>query len=90
MKYELEDSNYQIKEIIDTTKEIKDFVCAEAIEQFYEDDKYTYYYSCIKSSYVIVEYTNGEQQTVEVALKNNNISIKDLDEYKIKYYKYEK
>lgn len=31
----------KVVEIVDTTKEIKDFACAEALENFYEDDNYT-------------------------------------------------
>lgn len=89
MKYELE-GNREIFEIVDTTKEIKDFACADALEPFYEDDEFTYYYSCIKSSYVVVRYKNGFQQTVENALKNRYISIEDLDKYNIDYIKYEK
>lgn len=35
----------KIIDIKDTSKEIKDFACAEALESFYEDDEYTYYWS---------------------------------------------
>lgn len=86
MKYEL-DNNSKIIEIVDTTKNIKDFACAEALEEFYEDDEYVYYYNCIKSSYVLVRYEDGSQMTVEEALRYGNISIKDLDEYEINYIK---
>ena len=80
----------EVLEIVDTSKEIKDFMCAEALEQFYEDDKYEYYYSCMKGSFIIVKYKNGFQETVEVALKNKTITISDLDKYNIDYIKYEK
>ena len=42
-------------QIVDETE-----TCAEALEQFYEDDFRTYYFSCIKSDnvYAII---NGEQ-----------------------------
>ena len=86
MKYVLDTDN-KIVEIIDTTKNIKNFSCAETLESFYEDDKYIYYYNCIKSSYVLVKFKDGSQITVEEALKNNKITIKDLDEYKIDYIK---
>jgi len=88
MKYELND-NKEILEIVDVTKTIKNFVCADALEEFYKDEQYTYYFSCIKSSYVIVKYKDGSQITVVKALKNREISISDLDSYNINYYKYE-
>ncbi len=77
-------------EIVDTTKDIENFACAEALEQFYEDENYRYFYSCIKSKYIIVKYENGYEETVENALKYGTINIGDLDTYKIKYIKEEK
>lgn len=76
----------EIKEIIDTSKEIDGFVCASSLEKFYEDDKKEYFYSCIKSDYIIVRYTNGKEEKVKDALKNGNIRITDLDLYDINYY----
>lgn len=80
----------KIVEIVDTTKEIKDFVCAEALEQFYEDEENLYYYSCIKSKYIMVRYKNGYEETVEDALKKGTIKISDLDTYEIDYITYQK
>lgn len=77
-------------EIIDTTKNIKDFACAETLEEFYQDENYTYYYNCIKSKYIIVKYEDGSEETVENALKNGTITIEDLDRYNIDYLKYSK
>lgn len=90
MSYNKNDNDYQIKEIIDTTKEIKNFSCAEALEEFYSDDEYTYYFDCIKSSYVLVRYTNGIQLSVSKSLKYGYITIKDLDKHQIDYIKYAK
>lgn len=90
MSYNKNDNDYQIKEIIDTTKEIKNFSCAEALEEFYSDDEYTYYFDCIKSSYVLVRYTNGIQLSISKSLKYGYITIKDLDKYQIDYIKYAK
>lgn len=84
------ESSSSVLEIIDTTKDMKNFVCAEALEQFYEDDKYQYYYSCIKSKYIIVKYDNGYEETVSDALKRGTIKIEDLDAYSISYIKYDK
>ena len=79
-----------VKEIKDTTKNIKDFVCAEALESFYEDENYVYYNNCIKSKYIIVKYESGFEETVTNALKNGTITISYLDKYNIDYIKYDK
>ena len=73
--------------IIDKTKEIDDFVCATALEPFYEDDKYIYSFSCIMSDYIVVRYHDGKEEIVKDALKNKKITIEDLDNFNIKYYK---
>lgn len=80
----------EIKEIVDTTTEIDGFVCSSSLEKFYEDDKKEYFYSCIKSDYIIVRYTNGKEETTKEALKNGNIKISDLDLYGINYYSEDK
>lgn len=77
----------KIEKIVDETKNIKDFVCADVLEKFYEDDKYIYYWSCTKNSYMIVVYQNGSEETISDALKYNNIQISDLDNFNIKYIK---
>ena len=79
-----------IKNIVDKTDGMNDFVCPEALEGFYEDNEYSYYFNCIKEEYVVVEYFDGTEETVREALKNGRIKISDLDSYKIKYLKYEK
>ena len=60
-------------EILIDTKEIKhnlgefekvkeeNITCNTALEQFYEDKEYIYYFPCEKSKYVIVIYSNGYQ-----------------------------
>jgi len=80
----------KVTEIVDMTKSIKDFACAEALEQFYEDEKYDYYYNCVKGKYIIVKYESGYEETVSNALKYGTITINDLDKYNISYIKYEK
>ena len=80
----------KVIDIVDTTKDIKDFVCAEALEGFYEDENYEYFYSCIKGKYMIVKYESGYEETVENALKYGTINISDLDYYDINYIKYKK
>jgi len=80
----------KVNEITDTTKNIENFVCAEALESFYEDENYIYYWNCIKNNYMIVKYENGYEETISNALKNKTITINDLDKYKINYIKQEK
>lgn len=80
----------EIKEIVDKSKTVEDFACAQALEKFYEDDTYIYYWSCIKNSYIIVKYNNGQEEYVSDALNNGDITINDLDLYNIKYIKQEK
>lgn len=77
----------EVAEIVDRTKEYDAFACGQALQKFYEDDKYIYSWSCIKDSYIVVKYLDGNEETVSSALKKGTIKISDLDEYNIKYYK---
>lgn len=77
----------EVVDIVDTTKDIKNFVCAEALEEFYSDYNYAYYWNCIKDEYMIVRYESGFEETVSNALKNGTIDISDLDRYGIDYIK---
>lgn len=79
--------NYKL---VDKTKEIEDFACAEALEEFYEDDNYTYYWSCIKNKYMIIKYNDGTEETISQALQKGHIDIQILDKFDISYNKYEK
>ena len=76
--------------LVDETKNNKDFACAEALEGFYTDENYTYYWSCIKNKYMIVKYDDGSIELISEALKNNHIDIQTLDKFNISYIKYEK
>ena len=87
VKYTCEVANYKLKEINDVSKDIKDFVCMDVLEEIYRDEKYIYSLPCLKSEYIIVKYENNIYENIKVALKNKHISIKDLDNYNIKYYK---
>ena len=75
----------KVTEIVDTTKDEKNFTCAEILEQFYEDENYDYFYNCTKGKYIIVKYESGYQETVENALKYETITIEDLESYNIDY-----
>lgn len=83
-------SDKKVQRIVDKTTEIADFACAQALEEFYEDEKFIYYYSCMKGRYMIVEYTDGTEETIAAALANGHITINDLDNYDIKYHVSEK
>lgn len=67
-----------------------DDVCADALEEFYQDDKYKYSFPCMMSSKIIVYFNDGTQEYVRDALNKKDITINDLDQYKIKYLKEEK
>lgn len=71
--------------IIDETK-----VCAEALELFYTDDYYNYYFPCIQSEYIYIKYDNGYKALVKEALMNNLVTIQQLEDKGLKIYKYNK
>lgn len=91
LKLACSDVNVNIGKVVsikDTSKDIKDFACDDALESFYEDNNHTYYWSCIKNEYIIVEYESGYEEKVSDALKYGVITIDDLDRYGIDYIKY--
>ena len=78
----------KVMDIKNTSK--SDDVCADALEEFYQDDKYKYSFPCMMSSKIIVYFNDGTQEYVRDALNKKDIEISDLDKYKIKYLKEEK
>ncbi len=78
----------EIKEIVDLVAR-DNLTCDTALEKFYQDENYTYSYSCIKNDKVIVKYNDGSEETVKEALENNKITIQDLDRFNIAYIKEE-
>lgn len=80
----------QVVNIIDRTKTETDIAVVDVEQKFYEDDKYIYLFGNPKKQYVIVKYSDGSQETVDEALNNEHITIKDLDRYHIEYYKEDK
>lgn len=80
----------KVVSIVDRSKGIKDFTCASALEGFYEDFEYRYYFSCIKGNYIIVNYFDGTTKTVKDALKSGDIKINDLENYHIDFIKEKK
>lgn len=74
-----------IVEIRDRTKE-EQLDCADAIEIFYEDETAEYYFSCIKSHYVMVMDNTGRTVDIVTALSEGLATIADLDYYGIDYF----
>ncbi|MDD6388067.1 MAG: hypothetical protein PUA68_03285 [Bacilli bacterium] len=77
-------------EIIDESEKIEDFMCLQALEDFYDDGKYVYSFPCIKSSYIKVKFDDGKEKNIIDALNDKDVKVEDLDTFNIKYYKTEK
>ena len=75
-----------VQEIVDRT-EIENIPTAEALEEFYADESYRYYFPSMKSEYVCVRFTDGTETTVAAALNKGWITLADLDRFGIGYYK---
>ena len=61
-------------------------MCAQAIEYFYEDAYYKYYFNCIKSSYMYV-IKNGKEYKLIEALKTGIVTMQELEENGYKFPK---
>lgn len=72
-------------EIYDAT-----YACANTQEQFYEDEKYIYFFPCVKSSSVYVKLENGNKMLVTSALEAQKVTIDELINAGLKVYKKEK
>ena len=75
-----------VQEIVDRT-EIENIPTAEALEEFYADESYRYYFPSMKSEYVCVRFTDGTETTVAAALNKGWVTLADLDRFGIRYYK---
>ena len=60
--------------------------CDDALEKFYEDASNEYYFSAVKSQYVVVIYSDGSSEDIVTALNAGRVTIGDLDEFGIRYY----
>mgnify|MGYP003302831931 CR=1 FL=1 len=76
-------NNYRI---VDKTIE-EGLSTAEALELFYKDDNYEYYFPSIKSDYVVVIDQDNNEINIKDALNNKMIKINDLEKANIKFYK---
>lgn len=81
--------NHTLLEIVDRTTE-EDFQVEDGAETFFEDKDYYYQFPCKKGIYVLVHFRDGQQLSVREALKKGDITITDLDKWKIDYIKTKK
>ena len=72
-------------EIIDAT-----YTCAQIPEKFYEDDKYTYSFTCTKSNSMFVKFENGNKMLIVDALEENKVTIDELIDAGLEVKKTEK
>jgi hypothetical protein len=63
--------------------------CNDALELIYENKDFKYYFTCIKSDKMFIEFTTNKQKmTIKDALKNNYININELvEDYPDLFYK---
>ena len=94
-----ENDDEQLSEIPGATRFVVDIYdraeeeqlpCDEALELFYEDETTEYYFSCIKSQYIMVMDNTGMTMDVVTALNEGLITIDDLDYYGIEYFAVQK
>ena len=69
-------------QIIDAT-----FSCAQNKEKFYEDDKYIYYFPCVKSNSIYVKFENGNKILIKDALNGEKVTIDELIKAGLEVYK---
>lgn len=68
----------QTKKITIIDKSDPDASCASAIEYYYEDNEYKYYFTCIKSPSIYVK-INDKEYNIKYALNNHIVTIKELE-----------
>lgn len=83
--------NYESFEVIDEME-----VCAEALEEFYSDETYSYSYNCIRSEATFIKFENAKKMVAKTALEGNLLTIEEFENQinkqnlNIQIYKYEK
>ena len=89
MKYEPSEKRNSIIDITDRTQ-TEGITCDTALEKFYEDQVKEYYFNVIKSQYIIVTYNDGDKEDIVTAINSGRATLKDLDDFGIKYYTQQK
>ncbi len=74
-----------VVDIVDRTK-TEMLATADALEGFFSDDEYTYYFPSIKSHYITVHYSDGTSENIKDAFGVGRVTIADLDKFDIGYY----
>ena len=77
------------KDKITIIDESKDTACASAIEYYYEDNNYKYYFTCIKSGNIFV-IVDGKKYNIKEALNNKVVTMAELESNGFKPLKEEK
>ena len=77
------------KDKITIIDESKDTACASAIEYYYEDNNYKYYFTCIKSGSIFV-IVDGKKYNIKEALNNKVVTMAELESNGFKPLKEEK
>ena len=57
-----------------------------ALETFYSDEENTYQFPARMSPYMVVHYSNGEEEYIKAALRSGRVTLADLDRFGIQYY----
>ena len=89
LKYFQQNGNISknVDNIVDQSKNDPNVSFDTALEEIYRDIEYVYYFSVIKSKYVVVTYTDGTTANVKDALNAGDITLTDLDRFGIEYTK---
>ena len=75
----------EVSNIVDLTK-TQNIITPDALECFYTDANFHYFFDSIKSAYVTVYYKDGTEENVIAALQAGHITITDLKKYDIWYF----
>lgn len=76
----------EVSNIVDLTK-TQNIITPDALECFYTDANFHYFFDSIKSAYVTVYYKDGTEENVKVALEAGHITVTDLKNFDIWYSK---
>ncbi len=76
----------EVSNIVDLTK-TQNIITPDALECFYTDANFHYFFDSIKSAYVTVYYKDGTEENVIAALQAGHITVTDLKKYDIWYSK---
>jgi len=79
----------KLTEIVDLTI-LNHLSTDQALEEFYKDKEYTYYFPSIKSQYIECQFSNGDKMPIVEALNSGKVIVSDLDKFAILYWKVDK